>query len=187
MLIIYSHPNKNGHCGYALKKVQEILDQKNEKYEVLDLYAMNFNPILSQDEIYNHKISADVTAIQEKIKNNDKFVIIYPVWWNDTPAILKGFFDRVLSQDFAFKYTDKFPIGLLKGKKTAVIATSGGPKLITILLSGNRSLKNVVKSTLNFCGIKAKGFLIGSAFEFNDKQKIKIEKAVKGAMNFLAD
>lgn len=185
MLIIYAHPNKRGHCGYALQKVQEILGQKNEKCEVLDLYEMKFNPILTNEEIYDKKISDDVFAIQEKIKANNKLIIIYPTWWGGTPAILKGFFDRVLSHGFAYKYTDKFPVGLLKGKKASVITSTGAPSLITIFLYGNRNLKTVIKNTLNFCGIKAKGFLIGNASEFNDKQKVKIEKIAEKAVDFL--
>ena len=28
MLIIYAHPNKTGHCGYILKKVEETLKKE---------------------------------------------------------------------------------------------------------------------------------------------------------------
>jgi len=37
---------------------------------------------------------------------------------------------------------------------------------------------------LGFCGIKAKGYSIDGANQLNDKQLMKIKKAVKKGMNY---
>ncbi|MCA1040689.1 NAD(P)H-dependent oxidoreductase [Bacillus infantis] len=52
---------------------------------------------------------------------------MFPVWWWDLPAILKGFIDKVMLSGFAF-LEDK-TTGTLKGlltniEKTTVISTS---------------------------------------------------------------
>ena len=99
--------------------------------------------------------------------------------------ILKGFFDRVFSAGFAFKYKNGFPVGLLKGKRAAVFSATGGPKIINKLLFGNKSMKVIVNDTLKFCGIKARGFSVGSAIKFNDNQKIKILKEVNKLAKYL--
>lgn len=188
MLIIYAHPNKSGHCGYILKIIIEVLKQKNQAYEIIDLYKIGYDPILKQNELYtigNNDISSLNQEIQAKIKQNDKFIFIYPTWWQNTPAVLKGFFDRVLTRGFAFYFKSKIPVKLLKGK-ALVFTTTGGPRIYTYLFARDRSIKVVIKDILNFCGIKAKGIIIGNAIKLNDKQKRKIQKVINKKLNYLS-
>ncbi len=188
MLIIYAHPNHDGHCGHVLTEIKKELALKEIEYEVLDLYKLNYDPVLKQEEHYtsgNYHLAKETLKFQTLIKKERQFIIIYPTWWNGTPAILKGFFDRTLTNKFAFRYNIfKFPKGLLKGK-VAVITTTGGPALAEKLILGNRSLKVVVGETLKFCGLKAKGFMVDKANKFTAKSKKKIEKKVKLALKYL--
>jgi NAD(P)H dehydrogenase (quinone) len=187
MLIIYAHLNKDGYCGYILKKFQSELENKKIEYQLLDLYAEHYDPILKPEEHYTsgHRIIAEDTARYQKLLlENDKFVVIFPTWWNGAPAILKGFFDRTLTNGITYKYVNGIPRGLLKGK-AAVFTTTGGNSLLEILFLGNRGLRVVVNDTLRFCGIKAKGFMIGSARKITDKQKVEIDKKVINAINYL--
>jgi len=188
MLIIYANPHKSGFSGFILENLQKKLNQKKISYEVLDLYEMNYQPALIKEEHYtsgNYKISDQNKEIQEKITNSNNLVFIYPIWWQNMPAILKGFVDRIFTPRFAFKYVGKFPMGLLKGKKAAVFTTAGSPRLIANLLFGDRGIKVMTKDTLGFCGIKAKSFPVGSARELDEKQKEKMKKLVKKAVNYL--
>jgi len=128
MLIIYAHPNKKGHCGYILEQVKKRLDKKREKYKILDLYQMKYDPLLKDEEHYtsgSHKVSKNNKIIQKKIKKSKKLIFIYPTWWNNMPAILKGFVDRVFIPKFAFSYKGNFPIGLLKGLANVYINKEG--------------------------------------------------------------
>ena len=36
----------------------------------------------------------------------DALAFVYPVWWSDCPAKLKGWFDRVLAYGYAYFYED---------------------------------------------------------------------------------
>jgi NAD(P)H dehydrogenase (quinone) len=186
MLIIYAHPNKLGHNGYILKQLKE--EFKRQKPQVLDLYKIKYAPTMSQKELYTSggRIPAkDTLKFQRLLKKHRKIIIIYPTWWNSTPAILKGFFDRVLTSKFAFKYDSRgIPKGLLKGK-VAVVTTTGSSSLMHNLLQGGRSLKIVAKDTLKFCGYESKGFLIGSATHLTDKRKRKIEKLTKKISKYI--
>lgn len=187
MVIIYAHPNHEGHCGYILKTIKEKLAKKGIEPKIMDLYKDDFDPVMKLEEHYtsNHKVvSKSNLKIQEIIKNETQFIIIYPTWWNGTPAILKGFFDRVLTGKFAFKYKNRIPKGLLKGK-VAVFTTTGGPAIVEKLISKSRSMKVVTKDTLNFCGLKTKGYTIYSANKLNNKRKRIIEKKVKKALKYL--
>jgi len=181
LLIIYAHPNKNGFCGEVLNQILKNV----KKCEILDLYSLKFNAILSNVELNakGNKKSEEILKIQEKIRTS-KLIFIYPTWWQNMPAILKGFVDRVFSHNFAYKYVGNMPKGLLSGKAIA-ITTCGAPKFYFTLFKGGRALKVLTKDSLDFCGLKTKGFVIGSARELNDEKKKEIDKVVKKALKWL--
>lgn len=188
MLIFYANPNHKGHCGYALKHLLKQLENQKTSYKLIDLYKERYNPVMQLEEHYTSGgslVAKDTKKYQETIKEAEQIVFIYPTWWNGTPAILKGFFDRTLTKDFAFNFNKQgLPIGHLKGK-AAVITTTGGSVLVEKLFLGNRSLKTVTKDTLGFCGLRAKGFMIGGSKRFSDDSKLKIEQQVDSALRFL--
>jgi len=187
MLIIYAHPNKEGHCGYILEKTLENLKKENKNYHLLDLYAEKFNPVLAPEEHYSSgkkDFGEDILKYQELLKKYNRILIIYPTWWNGAPAILKGFFDKILTGGFAFHYENGKPIAHLKGK-VAAICTTGGPKLYSKIFAKNSALLNVTRYTFGFCGYKSKGFLIGNSNKLTEKQKTKIKNIVPKALEYL--
>ena len=187
-LIIYSHPNIQGYCSYLLELVEGDLKTKNVEYDLIDLYKINYDPVLHENELYssgNHDISPQNLDFQEKIKGSNNIIIISPIWWASVPAILKGFFDKVFTSGFAFRYTKNgLPQKLLKEKNAVVFLTSGGPKIFFTLL-GNPAKQMIKSKTLEFCGIKTKVYQIYKATKLDDVKKIKIEKLVKNGLNNL--
>lgn len=183
-LIIYAHPNHESHAKITLELVTKKLEDKKKEYEVLDLYKMNFNPVLSGEEMYtkDSEASKEIHKIQEKITHAKHLIFIYPIWWNGMPAILKGFIDRVFSSGYAFKYVNNMPIGLLTGKIATVFVTTGANKIATWIFLGNRFKKNAQKDIFGFCGIKTDVYHVDSAFQLNDAQKKKIQKNVDKAL-----
>ncbi|MEI7424758.1 MAG: NAD(P)H-dependent oxidoreductase [Candidatus Staskawiczbacteria bacterium] len=187
MLIIYAHPNKDGYCGYILQNITKRLSERNINYELLDLYAMNYDPVLKAEEHYtsgHREVSLENQKIQEKIKNESRFIFIYPTWWNSTPAILKGFIDRIFTARFAYYYKNGIPMPLLSGK-AVVLTSTGGPRLISKLYFKDGSVKFLTRDVLKFCGIKSKYFVIDRATKITDKQKEKINQKVENALNYL--
>jgi NAD(P)H dehydrogenase (quinone) len=74
---------------------------------------------------------SEIIAEQEKIRQADALVIQFPLWWYSMPAILKGWFDRVFVNGFAFG-TDpttgrrlRFERGPFVGKRALVVTTLG--------------------------------------------------------------
>ncbi|MBM3229682.1 hypothetical protein FJZ26_04590, partial [Candidatus Parvarchaeota archaeon] len=126
-LIIYSNPDQvNGHSAALLGFVKTRLSEKGLAYEVIDLYADNFDPVLKQEELRGRPSDRLVLSYQEKISRASRLIFIFPVWWYTTPAILKGFIDRVFSAGFAynFKKAPQVPeilnpvLGFLAGRKS---------------------------------------------------------------------
>lgn len=187
MLIIYAHPNKDGHCGYILQQVLEGLAERNMSYELLDLYAMKYDPVLQPEEHYSsgyRAVSPENQTIQQTISHENRIIFIYPTWWNSAPAILKGFIDRVFTARFAFYYKYGFPRPLLSGK-AAVFTSTGGPRIISKLYFRDGSVKFLTRDVLGFCGIKSKAFVIDRATTLTDKQKKRIAKKANAALDYL--
>lgn len=178
-LIIYGHPNTKGHCSLILNRVKRELRKKKIEYEVIDLYKINYDPVLHENEHYtagNREVSRQNREFQKKIKESDHLIFIYPVWWSSQPAILKGFLDRVLVSGYGFKYINSVPRGLLKGKKATVFMTSGGP-MIYYMLTLNPVKRNI-RQILNFCGVKTKTVQFYSCRKLDEKKERLISRKV---------
>jgi len=186
MLIIYAHPNKKGHCGYMLEQIEKELTERKLSYALLDLYAMKYDPVMHNNEHYTsggYDKSETTLSIQKKIEKSKHLIFIYPTWWNGPPAILKGFFDKILTGRWAYKYVNGRPVGLLKGKKATVLTTTASPRFLGWLYLMDISLRQVTFYTLRFCGIKTKSYAVGGCRALNDKQKKKIRKKVLTAIS----
>ena len=178
-LVIYAHPNipEESHASFTLKEMKAALDKAKIESEVIDLYAINYDPVLKIDEHYasgKTSVSPQNREFQDKIKSSDALVFIYPVWWADTPAILKGFLDRVFTSGFAFSYKEG---GLLKGKKSAVMISAGGDDKLP-----GKLMKEYI---LEWCGIETKVFQLLNARHLDDERKAEIQANVKKAVRFL--
>lgn len=188
-VIIYAHPSREGTHGYMLTKIEEKLKEKNQQYELIDLYQINYNPVLANAELYSAKrfyVSPKNQTFQEKIQASQKLIFIYPTWWQNMPAILKGFIDRVFVGGFGFKYQNGLPIGLLKGKKAAIFSATGGPRFFSRFFTGNISTKILAKHVLRFCGLNTKSFGLGSARgDLNEKQKNHLDKIADKILAYL--
>lgn len=108
-LIIYCHPSRDSFTFLAKEALIKGLADNGSKYEISDLYAMNFNPVMSQSEYVheafyqdNHDIPDDVRIEQEKIERADNIVFIFPDFWTSAPAMLEGWFQRVWTYGYAY-------------------------------------------------------------------------------------
>jgi len=110
-----------------------MFENQNWNIEISDLYAMNFLTDMTEQEYEREgfakteiPISKDVNEEHSKIEKADCIVFLYPVWWSDCPAKLKGWFDRVYSVGYAYGHKPK-----LQKMKTlkygVVICTAGHP------------------------------------------------------------
>ena len=107
--IVYAHPTHDSFTGQILDAFVHGLDGAGHHHTISDLYAMGFDPVLDlaqyeRESRYSAEVPVpqDVADEQAKLNAADVWVFLYPVWWTDCPAILKGWFDRVWSVGFAY-------------------------------------------------------------------------------------
>ncbi|HDR0635569.1 NAD(P)H-dependent oxidoreductase [Pasteurella multocida] len=157
-LIIFAHPNSQTSFNRAILEATLQASQQLDVHTVVrDLYTLNFNPILSWEEmqaVYQEIIPAEVKFEHQLIEQANLITLVYPLWWMGFPAILKGYLDRVLSYGFAYKTENEQSVGLLGGKKMQHFITIGNNVEIYQNMGFAQSLKDcLVDGLFNYCGI----------------------------------
>ncbi|XID94654.1 NAD(P)H-dependent oxidoreductase [Paenibacillaceae bacterium WGS1546] len=160
-LIIYAHANGNSFNAAVRDTIANALRERDQEVAIRDLYALNFNPVLTDGELngfYERKYAADLEEEHRHIRWADALYFVFPTWWYGRPAILKGYIDRVFSTGFAFRYSKQGPIGLLTDKKAFVFQTAADPEQTLTdrdLLTAMRNSIDV--GILNYCGLEVLG------------------------------
>lgn len=197
VLIIYAHPPTKGHNSYVRERVEREFKLQQVEYELVDLYAAGFDPVLPAKEHYtagNHATDAVVKDLQAKVAAAQHLVFVYPIWWGSGPAVLKGFFDRVFTNRFAFRYKklpfpifglQARPVGLFKGKKAVLFTTSGAVGWTIRLFGLSRYFKGFRKDILGFCGVRARTYNIDAALGVDERMQKRIRRNVERGLRWL--
>ena len=132
-LIVIAHPNA-GSFSHAMADVAaRVLVECGHDVARHDLYAERFDPIQPANEIDNTRSSDPlVEAHCAAVARADLIGMFHPNWWGQPPAILKGWIDRVLRLETAYRYPqdvgfDGAPEGLLEARCAMVFNTSNTP------------------------------------------------------------
>lgn len=184
-VVIYAHPDSDGHNQKILTDVKANLTEKSIEFEVIDLYKINYDPVLFGQDSYgekNNKVNAQNENFQKIILASDVLIFIYPVWYHSMPAILHGFMCKTFTPGFAYEHKGLFPKGLLR-KEAFVFMTLGAP-LFYERLRGNVPQK-LIRNALRFVGMKSRIYSIGACTKINAKKIKKIKKVVNKALSKL--
>ena len=154
-LIIYAHPDKQSFNHAVLETVKNTFEKNNKKYQVIDLYELNYNPVLSASE-NKGELSVQTKEFQQIIHKAENIIFIFPVWWFRAPAILEGFLDKTFSPGFAYRFKKVIgmygiPIPLLRDKKVKAFITHGAPSLPVRTLYVNAVKFRFLLGFLSFC------------------------------------
>ena len=131
IFIVYAHPSRTSYTYKILDKIIDTLKKESYDIKFSDLYAMNFCSDMSEEEYEregfaktNIPPTSDVIEEQRKIEWADCIIFLYPVWWSDCPAKLKGWFDRVYSVGYA--YEGKSDLPQMKTIKYGLVVCTAG-------------------------------------------------------------
>ena len=85
-----------------------------------------FDPLKAQEDYANREALPDMVAGEiAKLEAADWIIFHFPLWWFAPPAILKGWFDRVLVHGKLHTVDKRFDNGLFQGKKALFCVTTG--------------------------------------------------------------
>lgn len=171
--IVYAHP-------WSGSFNQGIVDQLKNKYPqatVIDLYADDFDPVMRAEELalFSKGESLDplVKEYQALLDKTERLIVIFPIWWYGMPAILKGFFDKVMLKGFAY---NEGKAGVLVGqlsqiKETYAVTTSQSPTWYIKWFSGNPIGKTLIKRVFKDIDLKKVKWLNEGAVSSSPREK----------------
>ncbi len=176
VLIINAHPEPKSFTSAMKDLAVKHFEDSGNKVEGCNLYQMKFNPVGSPDDfkaladsnVFNyakeqiiaHKngtFADDVKKEMDKLTNADLVIFHFPLWWSSAPAILKGWFDRVLAFGFAYHPVEaKYTTGKMRGKKAMCVITTGGSSKAYSSEGENGDFDSIIyhinHGTLYYCG-----------------------------------
>jgi len=134
-LMVICHPNPNSLCGRIADRAAVTLSGRGSKVVVHDLYRMNFNPLLSEEEFatyHTERIPQDIISLVAGLRAACELIFILPIWMFDMPAVLKGYFDRIWRPSVAFDFDGTELRPLLFGiERLTVVVTHGRSEVET--------------------------------------------------------
>ncbi|MEC1924596.1 NAD(P)H-dependent oxidoreductase [Bacillus velezensis] len=156
-VIVYANPDENSFNAALVKYVAMALKDSGQSYTVIDLYADQFDPVLKyggEKKRSDMNRDAETKKYRKLMKEADHLIFIYPLWWGGVPAIMKGFFDRVLVAGEAYTYENGRVKGLLRVETAQVFYTADSPGWYLKWFRKNSDWITLKKSILQFCGIQ---------------------------------
>jgi len=85
-----------------------------------------FDPLKAQEQAAEAGTTPnEVQREIDKIRQADRIVLHFPMWWFAPPAILKGWFDRAFQHGALHDTSHRFDSGLFRGKTVLCCVTTG--------------------------------------------------------------
>ena len=141
---VLAHPAPQSFNAHLVRSGAAALEAEGWTVSVSDLYAMGFDACERAEHFRDRADPArfDVQAEQRHASANgtlpqavldelalmdraDLLVLQYPMWWHLPPAMLKGWFDRVLAYGETYTSRKRFEHGRFVGKRAMLSVTVG--------------------------------------------------------------
>ena len=145
VLIVVANPEPASFCHALAGAGRAALERAGHRVRSSDLYALGFNPVAGRHDFTttadatrfhyqseqakaarDGSFCAEIAREQEKVAAAELLVLVFPLWWGGPPAILKGWFERVMAYGFAYVDGRRFDTGLFKGRRALFSVTTGG-------------------------------------------------------------
>jgi NAD(P)H dehydrogenase (quinone) len=141
---VLAHPEPQSFNAHLVRSGSAALQAEGWTVSVSDLYAMGFDPC-ERPEHYRDRAdpkrfdaqveqrhASEIDSLPEALTNElalmdraDLLVLQYPMWWHLPPAMMKGWFDRVLAYGAVYTSRKRFEKGRFVGKRAMLSVTVG--------------------------------------------------------------
>lgn len=170
-LVVHAHPNPDSFNHALRRTAVETLEASGHAVTVLDLYAINYQPCITEAEHVNYERlvtsgpETDVAEHMRLVSEAGAVIFVYPTWWAGLPAILKGWLERTMLPGFAFELA---PVGSavkvqpkLTNIKHLVGITTYGSGRAELLLLGDAGRRTITRTVRALCGSRTSTTWLG--------------------------
>ena len=158
--LILAHPDPASFNHAIADAANEELSRLGHEVRFHDLYAEGFDPLLPREEFpANASLDDSISLHCRELAEADGIVVVHPNWWGMPPAVMKGWIDRVVRPEVAYRFleTDSgegVPEGLLRAKAAVVFNTANTPAERETNVFGD-PLERIWKDCIfDLCGVK---------------------------------
>lgn len=168
VLIVFNHPHDGSYCSALLAAALDALDGAGHEIDLIHLDRDGFDPVMRSKDLRAFALArsdaeAALALLDERVRDYkvrleqaDHLVLIFPIWWEAMPALMKGFIDKVIFPGIAYDY-----VGGTTGMKTRLTRLGGVTMLTTMntprwayrLIFGNAVAKAVIRGTFWKIGV----------------------------------
>lgn len=155
ILILQGHPDPlpSRLCVALADAYAEGAELAGHQVTRLTVAELDLPARMTPEEFQNGAVPPTVALIQQALREAEHWVVVYPLWLGDMPALLKGFFEQVLRPGFAFREGAGLSTGLLKGRSARIVVTMGMPGFVFRTWFLSASLRALRWNILSFVGI----------------------------------
>jgi NAD(P)H dehydrogenase (quinone) len=167
VLVVCAHPHAASFNHAIVAAVEKGCARAGHHVTTLDLYELGFAAAMSTAEhrAYHTEhpvIDPMVAEHAALVQQAQTLVFVYPTWWSQPPAILRGWLERVLVPGVAFQFDEKGKVrpGMRHVRRIIGISTYGAPWTYVKLLTdgGRRMLTRALRMN---CGVRTPTTWIG--------------------------
>ncbi len=145
VLLVSAYPEPASFGGRLIVELAETLQAQGHQVFASDLHRQQF-PAICFSGSFHPRANEDffdlqaeqryaflagtfpelVQAEQKKLRDSDAVIFLGPIYWASPPAIMRGWFEQVLTPGFAYDQHRCYETGLLKGKSAFFVVTHAG-------------------------------------------------------------
>ncbi|AMK26282.1 NAD(P)H-dependent oxidoreductase [Sphingobium sp. TKS] len=129
--VVLAHPDPNSFNATIARTYCDTVQGAGQEVILRDLYAMNFDPVLRNEERPDRKevmLAPDVQTELDMLSGTNVVTFVFPIWFGMPPAMLVGYIDRVLGAGTTVRQVqDRSAEGPLGKGRLCAITTSGAP------------------------------------------------------------
>src|SRR3954452_19559517 len=160
VLVVCAHPDEDSFNHAIAAAVEKGCARAGHDATTLDLYALGFRAAMTTEEHRSYHgeqplLDPLVAHHAELVSRAQTLVFVYPTWWSQPPAILRGWLERVMVPGVAFDFDAKGKVrpGLRHVQRIIGISTYGAPWTSGKLLNdgGRRMLTRALRMN---CGMR---------------------------------
>ena len=156
VLVVHAHPSPDSFVSRLRDTVLDELAVGGHEIRHRDLWAEGFDPVFTADERLTHTGDLAVKLDRhpglrghvDDLQWCEALVLVYPTWWSGQPAILKGWFDRILMNGVAWRLPDGANRiePMLRNVRRLVVVTTHGSSKVNNALQGESGKRTALRS-----------------------------------------
>lgn len=201
VLIVFAHPEPQSFNGAMKSMAVETLSDSGHSVVVSDLYAEGFSAVAgpadlterANDERFdlgieqanaanNDCFASDIQGEIDRLFQADLLILQFPMWWYSTPAILKGWIDRVFAFGVTYDFGRTWDQGVMRGKRAMLSLTTSAPPTTFMPDGRNGDIEQILwplhGGVLALCGYEVlRPFIAHSIGWIDDDAREKILQA----------